>query len=200
MSEYITTDKDLNLTNIPFLGEHDVIKILRNTANGQLCSISHFDEDDKTIVSTDTMEILPSGECIQIDTVYGGLYIAEKYTYGTGGVSVTLGKEISATGRERDIVNQNNGICRYDKETGEKELLYQNDWLHLNYIYYVNEETGDFFANMMKYEDRGNGIVKSSTNYLYIGKIVDGELKNFKLAQIDEPSDVEAPFIIPGWD
>ena len=198
--KHITTDQNLNPSNIPFLGKHDAISILRNTANGQLCGIRRFDEEGKTVVSVDILEILPNGECRKIDAGTGGMYIAEKYTYGKGGVSVMLGKEITLTGFERDIVNQNNGICRYDKKTGEKETLFQDDWLQLNYIYCVNEETGDFFANMMKYEKLENGNVKSSTNYLYTGKIVDGKLENFEPAQIDEPSGIEPPFIIPGWD
>ena len=88
--QIITTDQNLNITNIPFLGENDTILVVRNTANGQLCRINRFDEEHNRL-SYEYVEVLPDGECKQLDAGEKGIYVTDDYTYGYGGEAVELG-------------------------------------------------------------------------------------------------------------
>ena len=198
-AEYITTDQNLNPTSIPFLGENDILSVLRNTANGQLCGIRRFDEEHN-LLSSVYVEVMPDGEYRSLDVGENGIYVTKNYTYGTGGESVKLGygRTSSVTGKSEEVINHNNGIARYDKETGEKELLFQDDWLNLDTIFYINENTGDFIASMTKYKQNTGGIISSGSGIIYTGKLVDGKLANFEEAIAPDAIFVEPPYDIPG--
>ncbi|MBR0234885.1 MAG: hypothetical protein IJQ37_00285 [Clostridia bacterium] len=197
--QIITTDQNLNITNIPFLGENDTILVVRNTANGQLCRIDRFDEEHNPL-SYEYVEVLPDGECKQLDAGEKGIYVTDDYTYSYGGEAVELGYSTAMGGKSERVVNKCPDIVRYNKETGEKEVIFHDDWLRMDTIYYVNEETGEFLARVDRYEKDKDGYVYSRSSLIYKGKLIDGKLEDFQQSRIDDEGSIEPPFIIPGWD
>ena len=193
--EYIVTDQNLNITSIPFLGENDTLSIIRNTANGQLCGIRRFDKEHN-LVSVERIEVLPNGEykliheeTAEVFAKGARFYVTDDYVYESGGESVFLGYSgyVSVvTGEAEKVINPSNGIVRYNKKTGEKELIFQDDWLNCDKIYYVNDETGEFLAKEKRYYKGDNDTVSGRSNLLYSGKIVNGKLENYDRVSEDD--------------
>ena len=204
----ITTDQNLDQTKIPFVGENDILSVTRNTANGQLCGIRRFDKEHN-LVSVERIEVLPNGEykliheeTAEVFAKGARFYVTDDYVYESGGESVFLGygSYVSiVTGEAEKIINSANGIVRYNRKTGEKELIFQDDFLRCSGIYYVNEKNGVFLANMMQYKKNPDESVSRGSYVLYIGKLADEKLVDFRKAQFEEVEEPNHP-IIPGVD
>ena len=194
-TEYVVTDQNLNITSIPFLGENDTLSII------QLCTIGRRNEKGNRI-SREKIEVFPNGEYKLIDIERNASYATNNYLYYPGGESVFLGygSYVSiVTGEAEKIINSANGIVRYNRKTGEEELLFQDDLLHCNRILYVNEETGEFISLATQYKKYTDGTFGATSNNIYIGKLVDGKLEDFHHAQFEEVEEPDHP-IIPGVD
>ena len=202
----ITTDQNFNPTSIPFLGEYDSLTVVRSTVNGQFCIIVHRDEE-KHVFSKEYVEVFPNGEYkllleLSGENVKARIYLTDDYEYLCGGESVFLGygPYVSiVTGEAEKIINSANGIVRYNRKTGEKELIFQDDLLCCRGIYHINEETGEFVASMEQYKKNYDGSVSGSSANIFVGKLADGKLEDFHKAQFEEVEEIEHPSI-PGWD